>query len=251
MTKEHTLLTQKGLGSNIIKCIAMAAMLCDHVSVVFFGDGMTALRWIGRLACPVFCYFVAVGASRTSSVPRYMRRMLIFALLSEVPFDLAFFGEAVHPEYQNVFFTLLAGLFSIWCLQLLTKKKNAPGVLSVFPLAAACVFTELIHSDYGAAGVLCIFCLYLAIHVGNKPACAVCVGVGIFLLTLNLHYLYQYSPAVFLQYPVNRYELGAFAALPLMLLYNGKRGLNVNKYLFYAFYPGHLLLLWGLHLLIG
>ncbi len=249
MTEDNNCFAKKGLSSNVLKLIAVAAMLCDHVSVVFFGDDMTALRWIGRLAFPIFCYFVAVGAQRTHSVARYMLRLAVFALISEVPFDLAFFGKPFDITHQNVFFTLLGGLFSIWCHQALKKKSPRLAFLSVLPLGAVALIAELLETDYGAMGVLAIFSYYLFMQTGRKAIYVSGVVFSTFLISVNLPYILIYSPGIFLQYPVNRYELGALAAVPLLLLYTGKRKHKLNKYFFYIFYPAHLLALWGISLL--
>ena len=257
----RTELTEKGLGSYVLKCIAMAAMLCDHASVVFLGPDMTALRWIGRLACPIFCFCIAVGAKYTRSMPKYLLRLLVFALLSEIPFDLAFSGTVFDPSYQNVFFTLLGGLFCIWCLQLLERKKLAP--LAALPLIAVCVLAELAETDYGAAGVLAIFAFYLFRRCKEPAAYVLGMAAAAFLLSLNFVYIplcleAGYTPAnavlFFFSHPVNKYELGALAAVPLLLLYTGRPGLKINKYsryLFYAFYPAHLLILWGIRCMLA
>ena len=257
LDEPRTELTEKGLGSYVLKCIAMAAMLCDHASVVFMGQDMTALRWIGRLACPIYCFCIAVGAKYTRSMPKYLLRLFAFALISEIPFDLAFADTFYDPEYQNVFFTLLFGLLAIWCLQLLERKNL--GALSVLPFIGICAGAELLKTDYGAAGVAAIFAFYVFRRCKTPALYVAGVVAGTFLLSLNFIYIpmcleagYPFPDAVlfFLSHPVNKYELGALAAVPLLLLYTGRPGIRVNKYLFYAFYPGHLLILWGIRLLL-
>lgn len=243
-----------GLGSNILKLIAIALMLMDHTAVVFeqeIVNGLPAgdavhywMRTLARVAFPLFAFYIAVGAQYTRNILKYMRRLAIFALISEIPFDLAFNGNWLEFSYQNVFFTLLLGLFCIFCYQ---KLQGVLYGLPALPVTLAVMWLAecVLKTDYGAMGVLVIVLFYFArktpkiAQVFLLPA--ICLLLTVYPLVNGL-----------LPYRVvfNRAELFAVAAAPLMLLYNGEKGIKVNRWFFYVFYPAHLALLAGLHWLI-
>ena len=246
---------KRGLGSNVLMLVAIALMLMDHTAVVFqaeieagFSNGhqvYSVMRMLARVAFPLFAFYIAVGAQYTKNILKYLRRLAIFALISEIPFDLAFNGGWLEFSYQNVFFTLLLGLFCIFCYQklqgVLYGLPALPITLAVMWLAE-CVLTP----DYGAMGVLVIVLFYFA---RKAPKAA-----QIFLLPAICLLLTAY-PLVdgLLPYRVvyNRAELFAVAAAPLMLLYNGEKGVKINRWFFYVFYPAHLFLLWLVHFLVS
>lgn len=227
-----------GLSASILKLIAIAVMLIDHAAVVFNGQSLTVWRMIGRVGFPIFAFFIAEGAGRTKNIYKYMLRLAAFAVISEVPFDLAFYGEWFYPGYQNVFFTLLMGLMAIWAFQMLdTVKLGWLSPLTTLVLAAGAYF---LNTDYDATGVVVIFLFYIVMRLPRLPR-AVCIAAVCFSLTLIVYNgSLMYNSAE---------ECAVFAAVPL-LLYNGQRGFKMNKYFFYAFYPGHILILWILSLII-
>src|SRR5699024_2332190 len=92
-----------------LKCIAILSMALDHTGAVLFPQEIW-LRCAGRLAFPVFCFLIVEGFVHTHDVYRYMARLGVFALISEIPYDLAFRGVCLEFAYQNVFFTLLIGI---------------------------------------------------------------------------------------------------------------------------------------------
>ncbi|MCY1714832.1 TraX family protein [Caproiciproducens galactitolivorans] len=205
-----------------LKILAMVSMLIDHIGALFFPHIML-FRIIGRLAFPLFCFFIAQGLIYTSNVRAYLGRLFLFALLSEIPYDLAFYGTVYHPEKQNVFFTLFLGLIAISLLQTyLETKPFFAFVLAGIPVLVA----EAFRTDYGWFGVTLIILFYCLRDAKTK-------GVLLFAL-LNTGYS-------FLTGTIKLYA--AAAGVPI-LLYNGKRGKPDWKYFFYAFYPVHLLLLY-------
>ncbi len=234
--------SEKGiLSGGALKLIAMVAMFIDHVGAslleVYVLDfkgrsplaGMTAnpafwyqadffLRRIGRIAFPIFGFLLIEGARHTRNLNKYMLRLFLFALISEIPFDLAFSVSLVEPGYQNVFFTLFLGLCAVRGFM----KWGDESWQGFVGLGLTCVLAELLNTDYGAYGVLAIAFLYL---LREQPflRCLVCTIV-----------FFMLSPV---EWPV------VFSFL-LIALYNGKRGYQ-PKYFFYLFYPVHLLLLWA------
>jgi len=236
---------------------AFEAELSEAMPFLTLRDGLQIPRIIGRIAFPLFAFMIAEGAGRTRSIHKYMLRLLIFAFVSEIPFDLALFhtplNEVLHEtQHQNVFFTLLLGLIAIYVFQLLQKKQLE--VLS-FPvlLALAYIAEDVLKTDYGAMGVICIFLFYIFLHAPGK---ARNIGIVFTLLILPLiisasPYTLGYSAHIDVSIYYNEYETLSILALPLILLYNGEKGKKINKYAFYGFYPGHLMVIWGLYLLFA
>ena len=143
-----------GVSGSALKCIAMASMLTDHIGYVLFPQYLI-LRMIGRLAFPIYCFLLVEGAMHTGNIRKYEIRLLAFALISELPFDYAFYG-GIRWESQNVFFTLLFGVLAIDLAQQ-SKNKLMVGLIFVLMVAAA----EVMGTDYGGAGIVFIFCYYL------------------------------------------------------------------------------------------
>ncbi len=249
---------KRGLSSAVLKNIAVVTMLIDHIGAVIvirlliqkglygavadqeayiawlgqnrgmYGTYM-AMRIIGRLAFPIYCFLLVEGFQRTHNVKRYLGRMLLFALISEVPFDLAFSGRLWNMQYQNVFFTLFIGLMVIAGLRLVDQRLSDPetwrklagvGLYAVI-IAAGSVLALVLKTDYSFKGILAITVLYL---FRSRRKAQIWAGVIAFLLMDGL-------------------EMIAALSFLLIWFYNGARG-RQNKYFFYFFYPVHLLLLW-------
>lgn len=211
---------------NQLKLIAMFFMLIDHFACVMLERGMglyggwyevdRILRGAGRIAFPIFCFSVAEGFEKTSNVKKYMQRLILFALMSEIPFDLAFRGRLFAPDFQNVFWTLSFGLGAIifYEQRMMQPWKRMLGL-------SACLFLPYaFHTDYSFYGVLEILFLHL---FRNDLPLAVLSGFTVLMLQSTK-------------------EIWAIFGFLLLFLYNGKRG-RANKYLFYGFYPLHLLVL--------
>lgn len=196
-----------------LKLLAMLAMTADHIGAVFFPE-IPLLRWIGRLAMPVLCFFIGEGLRHTRSPRRYLLRLTGFALLSELPFDLAFYG-GIEWGHQNVYFTLALGLLALWAIQ----SRGMEGWLLALTAALA---AELLGCDYGMYGVLLILLLdrFHSAHSEQLAAAAL----------LNLAFFGLQTQTL------------SLIALPLLWLYNGKRGRD-DRRLFYLYYPAHLCVL--------
>lgn len=206
------------LDSFQLKCIAIVSMALDHTGAVLYPSQIW-LRCLGRIAFPIFCFLIVEGFFHTRDVRRYMGRLGVFALISEIPYDLAFRGVPLEYAHQNVFFTLLIG---IGMMVLLERNREWP--VKAVILLLAMWLAVLIRSDYNFRGVLLIFVFYI-FH--ESRWLAVTAG-GLW------NFLYQ---GVIQKY-------GVLSVLPLAL-YNGERGRKM-KYFFYIFYPAHLLLLYGI-----
>ena len=110
-----------------LKLLAMLAMTADHIGAVFFPE-IPLLRWIGRLAMPVLCFFIGEGLRHTRSPRRYLLRLTGFALLSELPFDLAFYG-GIEWGHQNVYFTLALGLLALYLIITVIRNIIEPKIV--------------------------------------------------------------------------------------------------------------------------
>lgn len=196
-----------------LKLLAMLAMTADHIGAVFFPE-IPLLRWIGRLAMPVLCFFIGEGLRHTRSPQRYLLRLTGFALLSELPFDLAFYG-GIEWGHQNVYFTLALGLLALWAIQ----SRGMEGWLLTLTAALA---AELLGCDYGMYGVLLILLLDRFHRARSEQLAAAAL--------LNLAFFGLQTQTL------------SLIALPLLWLYNGKRGRD-DRRLFYLYYPAHLCVL--------
>ena len=196
-----------------LKLLAMLAMTADHIGAVFFPE-IPLLRWIGRLAMPVLCFFIGEGLRHTRSPRRYLLRLTRFALLSELPFDLAFYG-GIEWGHQNVYFTLALGLLALWAIQ----SRGMEGWLLALTAALA---AELLGCDYGMYGVLLILLLDRFHRARSEQMAAAAL--------LNLAFFGLQTQTL------------SLIALPLLWLYNGKRGRD-DRRLFYLYYPAHLCVL--------
>lgn len=223
VTRETKKTGKMGLTSFELKVIALISMTVDHVGVVLYPD-LLWLRYIGRIAFPIYCFLLTEGFVYTRDRNQYMLRMLVLGVLSEIPFDLAGKGDILELGSQNVFFTLLIGLLMMKFLEQAGNGAERVGII-LFAMFAA----EFLRTDYGAYGILLI-ALYHRFR-GSKIWQSVSVAAWNFL------------SGTLVQYP------GVFAVFPL-LLYNGKRGRKMG-YFFYLYYPVHLLILYGILHLTG
>lgn len=250
----------RGISGFGLKMIAIVTMLIDHIGAGILeklpafetSSGLRIiddiLRCVGRMAFPIFVFLIVEGFLHTRNKYKYAIRLFVFALISEIPFDLAFNGNVLEFDSNNVFITLFLGLFTITLLdyianfkRFLDASKSAftyfvvnllrfigmAAVILGFMLLASIVFS----SDYGAAGVGAIVLMYL---LRRHPR----IGFA--------------AMVILLAGMTNFVELFALFMLIPIGFYNGKRGTKVNKYVFYAFYPVHLLVIAGVaRLMLG
>ena len=208
-----------GLTGAQLKWIAMITMVVDHVGAVLFPEQMI-FRYIGRLSFPIFCFLLVEGFVHTSNIYRYIFRLSVFALISEIPYDLTFSQQLMDFERQNVFFTLSLGIGTLYLL-----KYTQSNVEKWIYVAFAMLFAEMMKSDYGAFGIALILWFY---YMYDDKSWKLFGGA-----------VWNFYGGIGIQ------SYGAFAMIPIGL-YNGKRGRQM-KYFFYLFYPVHLLILFQCH----
>lgn len=235
-----------------LKWIAIICMLLDHIGAVlvepicmgqYVNTSLTPNQWttiyyvlrcIGRIAFPIFAFLIVEGFLHTSNRAKYLRNLCIFAIVSELPFNLAISKQLFTLEYQNVFFTLALGLVALMAMEYIVLQVQTKGyspivqmLLTVAAVALIAVAAEFTRTDYGAIGVVTIAILYQ--YRQNKVS-----GSTIAWIVLSLY---------------NLIEIFCFPFIIAVKYYNGQRG-RQNKILFYVFYPLHLLVLVGISKLI-
>lgn len=231
----------RGLDGGALKGMAAVLMLTDHVGAILLPQ-VLILRCIGRLAFPVFAFFIAEGYAHTRSFGRYLLRMAIWAAVSEIPFNLEF-GHFFVPGRQNVLWTFCLALLTLRGLEELRRETGGARYLGCgAALAAGFAAGELLRVDYGGWGVLSVALFYLC-RQGRYARPGLLLG----MLVLNGLCIGSMKTAVFgVQVPI---QIFAVAALPLLWLYNGRPGAKGWRWAFYVFYPAHLLVLEGIRAL--
>ena len=231
--------------------MAMAFMLLDHLwaTVIPGNDWMTC---IGRLAFPIFAFMIAEGCLRTRSIKKYALRMLIFAVISEIPFNLAFSGRIFYPTHQNVLWTFLIAIMLVWLNEKAREKNKLwltllTGAGSILIGAIVGIVTMV---DYHHVGVLTVLVFYF-FH-DRKWWCYLAQLVCLVYMNFEMLGGLGYELEIFgKEFFLVRQGLAVFA-LAAIWLYRGKKGYQsrVFKYVNYAFYPGHLVILWVLALIL-
>lgn len=214
--------------SFVLKIIALFSMFLDHLSYNIYGH-MSWLNYIGRLAFPIFAFQITEGYLHTQNLKKYFLRLGIFALISQIPYTL-FLRTFTDTFNLNIFFTLFLGLLTITIFDKIKNKYL--GLLCVVLLS---IIAEFFKFDYGYFGILIIFIFHALknnkLHMVVAFLSTVLLKYFTLLIQSNFYYVY--------------YILALFTALSIVpiLLYNKKQGKNI-KYLFYIFYPVHLILLY-------
>lgn len=239
-----------GLSSFALHIIAMVLMLCDHA----WGTGVLDyawLTWIGRIAFPIFAFMIAEGYSHTSDLKRYVGRILTFALISEIPFNLMMHGSAFYPYDQNVMWTFL---IAIGCLKVVdlaihpAKPVSAAKRVVLIALAVLAVLFGYVLSivgmtDYNSAGVLTVVMFY--VFQGNRWYHRLGQLLGLYYINcVLLGGLVVPITLLGRTWEIAQQSFALFALIPIWLYY-GRRGPHnkLIQYSFYAFYPVHILVL--------
>lgn len=224
------------LTGNALKIIALLAMTCDHIGFQLFAQ-YDFLRWIGRLAFPIFAYMIAEGARYTKNRLRYFLQMFGLGFLCQLVYFIA-----MGSLYQCILMTFSLSVLLIYALDYALKKKN-PEAWLIISLSFLAVFflveglplllTNTDYDvDYGIWGVLTPVFVFLGQKKYQKL-------------------LFMAIPLTFLCFAGGlSCQWMAFFSLPLLALYNGKRGKLKMKNLFYIYYPLHLVVIYGLSLIL-
>ena len=232
------------LTAAVLHIIAMTLMLMDHLWATL----LPAREWLtcaGRVAFPIFAFMAVEGYFHTRSFKKYILRILLFAVLSEIPFDLMYGGTWFYPVHQNVLWTFLLSLLGVWLMEQVRKKGKAWMYLLVCVLVvlAGLVLGTLCMVDYYGVGVLTVFVFYF-LH-GRKWWCFLGQLAALYWLNVELLGGLMYPVQLFgMEFELCQQGLALLALIPIWL-YRGRQGYHSKpfQYLCYAFYPVHMLLL--------
>lgn len=232
------------LTAAVLHIIAMTLMLMDHLWATL----LPAREWLtcaGRVAFPIFAFMAVEGYFHTRSFKKYILRMLMFAVLSEIPFDLMYGGTWFYPVHQNVLWTFLLGLLGVWLMEQVRKKGKTWMYLLVCVLVvlAGLVLGTLCMVDYYGIGVLTVFVFYF-LH-GRKWWCFLGQLAALYWLNVELLGGLMYPVQLLgMEFELCQQGLALLALIPIWL-YRGRKGYHSKpfQYICYAFYPVHMLLL--------
>ena len=241
------------MSSFAIKLIAIITMFCDH-----FGDAIlgrfSVLNIIGRIAFPLFCFQIVIGYKHTKNINKYIIRLLLFGIISQIPFSLFTYSYVGRFDLLNVYFTLAFGLLAVYVLDVLPKKYK---LIGVFLDVILMIIAEFLQTDYGWFGVCLIICIYLFYNDTKTDITKNEYSITFF--NNNILFTLVFFSLVVIKFSNYFVEglynmaitqiIGTFFPIVFMFLYNGKKGHNM-KYFFYTLYPLHLLILVILHYLI-
>ncbi len=232
-----------GLTNNQLKIIAMVSMLLDHMGLLFFPE-YSIFRILGRIAFPIFAYMIAEGCRYTKNRVKYLGMIAAMA----VAFQIVYF-VAMQSLYQGILVTFSLAIITIYSIDGLFYAKKLWGRLIsilalVFVVAFVVVLPRLLAGtdfdiDYGVWGILLPVIVYF---MPSRPWQI--GGASALLLVRAIYYGVLATPLIPLQW-------WSLLTVPLLALYNGERGKAKMKYVFYIFYPAHLVILYGIAILIA
>ncbi len=231
------------LTSFALHIMAMVFMIFDHLWGVFATDGYLWMTCIGRLTYPIFAFMIVEGYFHTKNLKKYVLRLLIFALMSEIPFNLVMSSSWIAPLHQNVLWTFLIGILLIFLNEKANKKALWVRILVFIGTALlGCLLGIITFVDYNHGGVLIILMFY----VFRERKWWALLGQIVCLYFISVEVISGQFIPIELFGKTFELVVQSFCVLALIpiWLYQGKQG-PYNKairYLYYGFYPTHLLL---------
>lgn len=231
---------EKGISEHLLKTFAVVCMLLDHIGYIFFespspisniGFGYSfdiILRGIGRMAFPIFLFCLIEGYSHTHDKIRYAKRLFLFAILSEIPFDFGLSDKFFYFNMNNVIWTLVLIVVMYIFFDKIKAKQENKFAYYVLVFSLTCILAYAGHVDYGFS--------------------AICAATALYFM--RGHRMRSYITAILcLTVFSNAVEILSIFSVPLIYMYNGERG-KQHKYFFYVFYPAHLIVLRLVYMLI-
>ncbi len=238
MNMNNFVAPKRGLNATQIKTIAILAMLIDHIAWSFVGTYTVlgqCMHIIGRLTAPIMCYFIAQGYVHTKSFQKYLGRMLVFALISHIPYVLEATGKISIMPF-SVMYTLTLGLLAIYAYDKIKNKFLRWMVIIIIGIVS-------LPGDWMFFGIA--FCLIFYINRDSfKKQCIGIISVGLIELLLMAGREAVMKGDIFTTLLNNFFQFSIVLSLPILYFYNGEKGGNkFSKWSFYIFYPLHLLIL--------
>ncbi len=200
-----------------LKLIACISMVFDHCGAYLFPEAVW-MRYVGRFSFPIYAFLLTEGFRHTRNIKKYLFRLLLFALVSEIPYDLLGHDTFFYPGSQNAFFTLFSGLLMLYIMEWTNSTA-----LKCFILISVMAITEICHFNYRYPGIFMIFAFD---YFRDLP---ILRDLNIIAANIRLYY-------------AKIQVAGSLAIIPISL-YNGKRGPSW-KVFFYLFYPIHLMVIY-------
>ena len=162
----------------VLKIIALAAMFTDHLYIVFPDVFPFWFRGVGRLAFPIFVYLLADGFRHTKKPERFLMRLLAFALIAEIPYDIAFGNQINYIANTNIFYTLFLGGMAITLYERFKERRKWQTMAVLTAILPTVMLAQILSVDYGSMGVLFIFAMYAI-----KPMTPRLIAFGVFTLS--------------------------------------------------------------------
>lgn len=228
---------KKVLNSNSLKIIAILAMILDHVAIAFMSltnPFYYILRIVGRITAPIMFYCLANGFFYTKNKFKYGTRLLLFAVVSQVPYSLFAKGKIFVYDDYNVLFTLFLAFMFLYSLYDVKKY-----IIKIFYLILVCSLS--LFCEYGLFGIVLVWMFYMFRDSKYKTL----LYSLLCFLYLIIMTMIEGSIIYFVIF------MGLFLVVPLLNMDSGKKGKLNLKYLFYIFYPAHLIVLYLIVLLVS
>lgn len=198
----------------------LSQLLAGDANAMLWAGIASVAEIIGMIAISIFAYLTAKGAEHTSSMGRYILSVLVFALISEVPYDLAVYGQVWNWESQNTLWAVFIALAALWMIRRVEGRGAASYVLSAVAVLGGCLWTILLNCKFGWGFVLITAALFL---FRKNRTMSLIAGLG-----ASLVYLTAAMGFILISICTGEYR-------------KGESGLS--KYAYYAYYPIMLLLL--------
>jgi len=234
-----------GLTANTLKMIAIITMTIDHIAWTLFPGFQTgalplSMHLIGRLTAPIFMFFIVEGYYHTRNIKKYISRMFLFALISHVPFAI-YVGNSIIPfkdglfEQTSIIWGFLMGLIALFVWKSTGLKLWLKGLI-----ICVCVILAL-PANWSVPTVFAI--LFMGINYGNFKKQMIWLTISIFIYSVVYIFVFDTVYGVL--------QMGIVLAIPVLACYKGKRGTwKAMKWIFYVYYPLHLLILGLIRILI-
>ena len=232
------------LSAASLHILAMATMVLDHMWATVV-PGNTWMTLVGRLTFPIFAFLIAEGLTHTRDAKAYRRRMLVAAILSEIPFNLMCASSPIYPFHQNVLWTFLIAMYMIAMTE--RAKERGSGLWAAAVGIAAVILGMLLGTvamvDYFGAGVAMVMLFYFA--RGRRWYHFALQAAGMYYLNVEMLKGLYYPVTLFgHEFEFYQQSLALLALIPIWL-YRGRQGHHskVFRFVCYAFYPVHMLIL--------